>query len=42
MKDSCILGHDESTADGSNCCYWLLAQPLGGNVPGFLEDTNEG
>lgn len=42
MKDLRILGRDEYTVDGSHCCDWLLVQPLGGTVPGFLEDTNEG
>lgn len=42
MKDFHILGRDEYTVDGSNYCYWLLAQPLRGPLPDFLEDVDEG
>ena len=42
MKDFHILGRDEYTVDGSNYWYWLLAQPLRGPLPDFLEDVDEG
>lgn len=42
MKDLRILGHDEYTVDGDNCCDWLLAQPLGGPCPAFWKTLMKG